>query len=755
MYLGESFGIFSLIYSNNHRLIMPQQDPPISLFSLEPAVDRRPLTVSPNTPLLEVITIMGKAHSSCALPGLGLPLDALLISQARSSTILVTQESQLLGIFTQKEALELLVSGRNLARLTIAQVMSPPVITLTESEEPDIFAALSLLRQHQISYLPVVGDRGQLTGLVTYESIRQPLPLDELLKSKQLAEVISTSLISAPATTSILDLAGLMAQHQVEFAVLTEAPDHSLPVGIVAQSDTIDLFCLELDLSQLQARSVMGTPLLCLAADESVLAAYWQMQQEKVQQVVVSEPSGNLLGIVTFSSFLTTLELEAMRKTVEQLQQSIERFEAQKGQPSPSSFVIPEPEIPETRSELLKQLKCSRILTAMGLSIRESLNLDEILNRAVDEVRQFLQTDRTIVYRFNPDFSGTVVVESVAQGLRPALNSTIQDTCFGKNYAEAYKQGRTQVTEDIYTAGLTQCHIDILVLYDIRASLVVPILQGEHLWGLLCAYHCSGPRSWRDFELDLLKQLATHMAIAIQQSELYQQLETELAERKRAEEQLKLSLREKEILLKEVHHRVKNNLQIISSLLRLQSDYIQDERALASFKDSQNRIRSMALIHEKLYQSKDLVRIDFAEYLRDLTSNLLHSYAANVREITLNIDVGEIWLTIDTAISCGLIINELVSNSLKHAFPNASSENKVEIVLRPISDNNFRLIVSDNGVGFPQDIDFQNTESLGLQLVCTFVEQLEGTIDLERTQGTTFIITFKELGAAGRIQQNG
>ncbi|MBE9169179.1 CBS domain-containing protein [Pleurocapsales cyanobacterium LEGE 06147] len=734
---------------------MPQQDPSISLLSLEPAIDRRPLTVSPDTPLLEVITIMGKAHSSCVLPGLGLPLDALLISQARGSTILVTQGSQLLGIFTQKEAVELIASGRNLDLLTIAQVMSPPVIVLTESEESDIFEALSLLRQYQISHLPVVDERGQLTGLVTYNSIHQPLPLDELLKSRQLAEVISTSLISAPETTSILDLARLMAQHKVDFGVLTKAPDHSLPIGIVAQPDLIELFALELDLSQIQARTVMSTPLLYLDADESVLAAYWQMQQEKVQQVIVSEPSGSLLGIVTFCSFLTTLELEAMRKTVEQLQQSIERFEAQKRHPSPSSFVTPELEVPETRSELLEQLKCSRILTAMALRIRESLNLDEILKTAVDEVQQFLKTDRTIVYCFNSDFSGKVVVESVAEGLRPALNSTIQDTCFGKNYAEAYKQGRTQVIEDIYTAGLTQCHIDILVFYDIRASLVVPILQGEHLWGLLCAYNCSGPRSWRDFELDLLKQLATHMAIAIQQSELYQQLETELAERKRAEEQLKLSLREKEILLKEVHHRVKNNLQIISSLLRLQSDYIQDKRALASFKDSQNRIRSMALIHEKLYQSKDLVKIDFAEYLRDLTSNLLHSYGANAQEITLNINVNEIWFTIDTAISCGLIINELVSNSLKHAFPHASSENKVEIDIRPISDNNFRLVVSDNGIGFPQDIDFQNTESLGLQLVCTFVEQLEGTIELELTGGTTFIITFEELGAAGRIKKNG
>jgi two-component sensor histidine kinase len=356
-----------------------------------------------------------------------------------------------------------------------------------------------------------------------------------------------------------------------------------------------------------------------------------------------------------------------------------------------------------------------------------------------------------IIYRFAPDLSGTVVVESVADGWQAALNSTIRDTCFGKNYAQLYQQGRTQVVEDIYTAGLSQCHIDILVLYDVRASLVVPILQGEHLWGLLCAYHCSSPRYWREFEVDLLKQLATHMAIAIQQSELYQQVQAELESRKRAEEQLKVSLKEKEILLKEVHHRVKNNLQIISSLLRLQSDYIKDEKALTSFKDSQSRIRSMALIHEKLYQSKDLVRIDFADYIRDLTANLLRSYTASSQVIDLSINAKDIWLTIDTAIPCGLIINELVSNSLKHAFPTTNAENRIEIDVHSSTDNKFALTVRDNGVGFPEDLDFQDTESLGLQLVCTFIEQLEGSIELDNTRGTTFIMAFSEVGTARKV----
>jgi two-component sensor histidine kinase len=240
------------------------------------------------------------------------------------------------------------------------------------------------------------------------------------------------------------------------------------------------------------------------------------------------------------------------------------------------------------------------------------------------------------------------------------------------------------------------------------------------------------------------------MAIAIQQSELYQQVQTELTERKRAEEQLKVSLKEKESLLKEIHHRVKNNLQIISSLLRLQSDYIKDDRVMALFKESQNRIRSMALIHEKLYQSADILKIDFSEYILDLTANLLRSYTASSQPVELRVNADDIWLSIDTAIPCGLIINELVSNSLKHAFLTDSQDNEISISICLMNDNQFKLTVSDNGVGFPGDIDFQNTESLGLQLVCTFTEQLEGGIELDSSAGTSFTITFKEVGSVGR-----
>jgi len=213
----------------------------------------------------------------------------------------------------------------------------------------------------------------------------------------------------------------------------------------------------------------------------------------------------------------------------------------------------------------------------------------------------------------------------------------------------------------------------------------------------------------------------------------------DIAARKRVEEHLKSSLKEKEVLLKEIHHRVKNNLQIISSLLNLQSGYIQDPQAGEMFKESRNRVKSMALIHERLYQSKDLARIDFTEYVRNLTTHLFRSYGVNARAVGLQIDVGNILLDIDTAIPCGLIINELVTNSLKYAF-SSDVGGEIRIGLQPENDGRLALSVSDNGAGLPPDFDFQKTESLGLQLVNTLTDQLQGQIQIEREGGTTFKI---------------
>lgn len=174
---------------------------------------------------------------------------------------------------------------------------------------------------------------------------------------------------------------------------------------------------------------------------------------------------------------------------------------------------------------LQQQAERERLITAIAQRIRQSLELDDILNTTVHEVRQFLQTDRVIIFRFKPDWSGVVTVESVAEGYPKILKTVIDEPCFRHAYVLQYQQGRVRAIEDIYTAGLHECHINLLAELQVRANLVVPILQGDNLWGLLIAHQCSGPRHWKEMEISLLNQLATQAAIAIQQSELYQQVQ--------------------------------------------------------------------------------------------------------------------------------------------------------------------------------------------------------------------------------------
>jgi len=218
---------------------------------------------------------------------------------------------------------------------------------------------------------------------------------------------------------------------------------------------------------------------------------------------------------------------------------------------------------------------------------------------------------------------------------------------------------------------------------------------------------------------------------------------TDITEQKEAEEKIRESLHEKEILLKEIHHRVKNNLQIIYSLLNLQSGYVRDAQSLNMFRECRNRVKSMAIIHEVLYQSKDLAKVNFADYIRSLVSNLNRVYGANSAAIEMKIDVGDVKLDIDTAIPCGLIINELVSNALKYAFPPGRG-GQISIIFHPADTNKYELIVKDNGVGLPADVDIQNTETLGLQLVSTLTDQLRGRIEVSRSEGTEFKINFTE-----------
>ncbi|TXT60352.1 MAG: hypothetical protein BAJALOKI2v1_110012 [Promethearchaeota archaeon] len=216
----------------------------------------------------------------------------------------------------------------------------------------------------------------------------------------------------------------------------------------------------------------------------------------------------------------------------------------------------------------------------------------------------------------------------------------------------------------------------------------------------------------------------------------------DISEQKKNEKLLEASLEEKEILLKEIHHRVKNNLQIISSLIVLQEEHIDDEDIISIFRDFQSRIKAMALIHQILYNSEDFSKIDLPKYIKDLINNLFKAYSARSKRIDLRLNIEDIDLSLDQAISCGLIINELVSNSLKHAF-SREDQGKIGVSLKKRENNMLFLEVYDNGRGFPKNLDYQQSSTLGLKLINTITRQMDGKITFEKVDGARVIITWE------------
>jgi PAS domain S-box-containing protein len=222
----------------------------------------------------------------------------------------------------------------------------------------------------------------------------------------------------------------------------------------------------------------------------------------------------------------------------------------------------------------------------------------------------------------------------------------------------------------------------------------------------------------------------------------------DISTRKMAESNVKKSLGEKEVLLREIHHRVKNNMQVISSLLSLQAANIEDERLHTLFQESQSRVRAMALIHEILYDSEDLSSIDLSTYVSRLTASLTRMYGADASQVRLNVESEDITLRIDDMVPCGLAISELISNSLKYAFPDGR-EGEIDLRVTSTPEGGVKLVVRDDGVGLPAELDIRTTNTMGMGLVVGLVEkQLGGQLELDRTQGTCFTITIPQKPAS-------
>ncbi|HEY9873818.1 MAG TPA: CBS domain-containing protein, partial [Candidatus Obscuribacterales bacterium] len=482
-------------------------------------IDRHPLTVSPKTPVSQVVTLM---------------------SQARASCVLVTQHKKLVGIFTERDVVRLAAAGIALAGVEIATVMTQGAIALAESEAHDIVRVLSLLRQHRIRHLPIVNYRNELAGIITHASIREMLQPADLLKLRRIAEVMTTEVIYAPMTASVFQLTQLMATHHVSCVVIVDSEsEHSLrPVGIVTERDIVQLQAMGVNFNQMQAQEVMSNPLLPSRPTETLWSAHKKMRENSIRRLVVVGDAGELIGIVTQSSLLSVLDPIEMLAALDTLQQLVEErtINLRLVNEQLQSEII---ERKRAQAALENQISRERLMGGIATRIHQSLNLEEILHTTVQEVQQFLGCDRVLLYQLCSDGTGSVVTEALNQDQQSILKQIFPIKISPDEYARLYHQGQIRAIKDVDQDHVAPCLSKFLQQFEATAKILVPIIQQEKLWGFMVVNHSCKPREWQPLEIELLEQLATHIAIALKQSELYKQAQIELIERQKAEDKLK------------------------------------------------------------------------------------------------------------------------------------------------------------------------------------------------------------------------
>jgi PAS domain S-box-containing protein len=371
----------------------------------------------------------------------------------------------------------------------------------------------------------------------------------------------------------------------------------------------------------------------------------------------------------------------------------------------------------------------SRVLEVIALDAP----LDEVLDTlclVIEAQSQGLSCSVLVL-----DADGVHVRHAAGPSLPPAYVRALDGQHIGPRRGScgtAMYWNRPVIVTDVLVDPLWDDHRDMALQNGFRACWSIPVVSHDgKVLGSFAMYY-GQPRSPTPVELELIELAARLASIAL--------------ERHQASLQLRASLQEKVVLLKEIHHRVKNNLQIINSLLALQAEKLSDPRVLEIFAESQNRVRAMAMVHESLYRSGDLARVRFAAHVDTLCAHLFRSYSAASR-VRCELDIADVRLDLDRAIPCGLIINELVSNALKHAFP-GDRAGRVCVRLEALPASAYALTVCDDGVGLSTEIEPERSGTLGLQLVADLTHQIGGTMTIGRDEGTSITVRFAETTAA-------
>ncbi|MDJ1173643.1 CBS domain-containing protein [Roseofilum capinflatum] len=502
---------------------------------LKSAIVRHPLVVAPNANVREAISKMSAAHLCCHTTRTQDTQRNQLHLEVLSSCVIIIDNQKVIGILTERDVVRLLAQGQPLSYLRVEQVMSPSVVTLKEEELTDLFFTINLLKQHRIRHLPILDAQNHLAGLITHESLRQiSCPID-LLRLREVQEVMSPQVICAAPQTSLLQISQLMANHRVSSVAIVESRETSsgslnVPVGMITERDLVQFHSFYPHLQDYMAQSLMSSPIFAVKPQDSLWRVQQMMEQYFIRRVVVTREDGELLGIVTQTSLLQALNPLELYKLVEVLEGKVNHLEAEKLSLLQRRNAELEAQVQARTAALEAQREREQVVADIANRIRKSLDLEEVLEVAVSEVRRLLGCDRVVVCEFQGKGQGHIIAESVDPQWPSVFGHTIADSCFSN-----LTKDRSIAVPNVDRAGYTPCHLDRLAQYHIKSNLVIPIALEEKLWGFLISHQCDHYRNWSQEEQTLLEEIGVQLAIAIRQASTHQKLVQELRERQQAE----------------------------------------------------------------------------------------------------------------------------------------------------------------------------------------------------------------------------
>ncbi len=480
-------------------------------------MNRDPIVVSIDTTVMAAIARMS-----------GQPLprgeETAAARHLPQSCCIVVEQQRPVGILTERDVVRLMQHSSLHASWVMRDVMTQPILTHPEAECTDLFAILNLLKSRKIRHLPIVNSQQQLVGLITYDSLRQSVRPADLLRLRLVREVMTTPVITAVDTDTVLAIAAQMTTHQISAVVIVAAADPATAIGIITERDIVRLCGLgSVDPNQ-PVRSLMHAPVITVPPDTSLWSAQQIMDMHQIRRLVVLDDHHTVCGMLTQSNVLHALNPLELYRLTEVLEQRVAQLEAENSDLMKSRTIVLEQEIARRTAALAAQAEHQRLITKIATQIRSSLEIQEILQTTVITLQSLLQCDRVTVWQFDDTWTSQVVAEAT-QSPRSLLGKQSADTCFQEQEARAVRPDHVRVVTDIHTIPMTECHRNMLIHLGIRAKILVPLICGDRLWGLLQASESDHPRDWQANEVNLMRDLAVQLAIALQHATIHHQLQ--------------------------------------------------------------------------------------------------------------------------------------------------------------------------------------------------------------------------------------